>query len=88
MKLAGVSLTKMTPSRSPGGFALENTYIGMFVCGREPPLIFSPVQPSVQSLASHDGSINRGEERSHRVILWHEEEVDGASQDERYTHPG
>src|SRR6266576_5457522 len=36
------------------------------------------LETSLQSLASHDGGIDGGEEISHRVILGHEEEVNRA----------
>ena len=35
-------------------------------------------QAVIQGLAAHNCCVDRGEERGHRVVLGHEEEVDGA----------
>ncbi len=36
------------------------------------------LETGIEAFASHDCGINGGEKRPHRVILGHEEEVDGA----------
>src|SRR5258706_15702279 len=32
----------------------------------------------IESLPAHNGGVNRGEERSHRIVFRHEQKVDGA----------
>jgi hypothetical protein len=64
----------VTPGRSPGGIVRE--HIARHAVVREGTAAHA--KADFICFAAHEGSVDSFEERTHRVVLWHKQEIDGA----------